>query len=331
MALSFKYTPEKLDAWFGLGLSIEQVSSLKNYDVICKANVAGTKLEFGNHEYGIVKDMPIKSGILKMAKEGILPVAAQEEVAKKINGALSICLKQLKKKPLKKTGSVAAVWKDLDQLAAEGEKTGPKIGTISSSEFVEGKVFKEHMASAMLDDVEAEESMEGTAFIKGQVELGNLVDTQFNQSDEVTVFPDKDEIVHGPKVSEVFPTDKDVALKMDKVKLSQATTMYQPVKATSDSSTYHCIGIAGKLKFAARWVSNSNLSIRVEGPVGKHKDPLVAAGFNEDYIQKGYTSVHFNGIEELIAKRALGAVLMGTGLEFETPMPDLGVINGEGT
>jgi len=328
MAISYKFSPEKLNDWFGLGLTLAQMAEFNSFDISCKANAKGTKLEFGNASHGIVKDMPIKAGVLTMAKEGILPIGAKDSVAKKINAALSIALKQLEKLPLKKTSS--AVWKDLDQLAEEGAgdaSNGPQIGIYKPADFVEGKKpFTEHMASAMLEDVDEE----APSPFMGQAGLENLVETQFDQSDEVTVFPDADEAVHGAKVSEVFPTDKDLALKMAKVKLSQATTMYQPVRATSDSSTYHCIGIAGKLKFGARWVSNSNLSIRVEGPVGKNKALLVAAGFNEDYIQKGYTSVHFNGIEELVAKRALGAVLMGTGLEFQTPIPDLGVINGEG-
>ena len=321
MAISYKFSPEKLNDWFGLGLTLAQMAELNDFGISCKANAKGTKLEFGNASHGIVKDMPIKAGVLTMAKEGILPIGAKDSVAKKINAALSIALKQLEKMPLKKTSS--AVWKDLDQLAAEGAKDD-----IEAEEQMEGshfgKPFTEHMASALLDDPETQEA-EG--FMKEKLDP---IKTHFTQEKETLVFPEKDEAVHGAKVSEVFPTDKDLALKMPKVKLSQATTMYQPVKATSDSSTYHCIGIAGKLKFGARWISNSNLSIRVEGPVGKFKAPLVAAGFNEDYIQKGYTSVHFNGIEELVAKRALGAVLMGTGLEFQTPIPDLGVINGEG-
>ena len=312
MAISFKFSPEKLDGWFGLGLTIAQISELNTFGVTCKASGDGTKLEFGNASHGIVKDMPIKAGVLKMAKEGILPIGAKDAAAKKINAALSICLKQLEKLPT--VASESAVWKDLDQHVADD---------IDAEEKMEGEHFSEHMASALMDDPESKEASE----FMGQAGLENLVETQFSPT---FVTPDKDEVVHGAKVSDIFPTDKDTALKMAKVKLSQATTMYQPVKATSDSSTYHCIGIAGKLKFGARWVSNSNLSIRVEGPVSKFKAPLVAAGFNEDYIQKGYTSVHFNGIEELIAKRALGAVLMGTGLEFETPLPELGVINGEG-
>lgn len=119
------------------------------------------------------------------------------------------------------------------------------------------------------------------------------------------------------------------ALKMDQVKLVYAKAVYQPVNGTSETSTYHCIAKAGELKFAARFKDDS-LSIRVEGPVFEWSSKLIAAGFNESYIEKGYTSVHFSGLSDLMAKRTMGAVLAGTGLDFETPMPDLDKIKGEG-
>lgn len=108
----------------------------------------------------------------------------------------------------------------------------------------------------------------------------------------------------------------------EKVKLSNAEVMYQQVFGTSESSTYYCVGIAGDMKFAARR-KGADLSVRVEGPVADHHDNLVAAGFNASYIPKGYTSVHFHGIDDLMATRALGAVLMGTDLDFDTPLPKL--------
>ena len=280
MAISYKFSPAKLNQWFDLKLTPEELLTLESFGVTCKASADGTKLEFGNALHGIVKNMPIKSGVMTMAKEGCLPIAAKASATKKINAALTICMKHLMNLPEPE----APVWKDVKGIAP----IKSKVATPPDKAYT-----TEHLASALMDEPDIPKT--------------------------------KDDIVHGPTLS------KYAALKMKKVKLENATALYQPVNATSQNSKYHCIGIAGKLKFGARWVSDSNLSIRVEGPVSKYKDKLVAAGFNSDYIDKGYTSVHFNGIEELIAKRALGAVLMGTGLEFETPMPDLGVITGEGT
>jgi hypothetical protein len=115
---------------------------------------------------------------------------------------------------------------------------------------------------------------------------------------------------------------------LPKVKLTDAVAMYQPVKSTSQGSTYVLVGIAGDLKFAARRKDQS-LSIRVEGPVSAAKAALVAAGFNEEYITKGYTSVHFHGIDSILAQRTIGAVLMGTGLQFSTPLPNMAKVGGE--
>lgn len=128
--------------------------------------------------------------------------------------------------------------------------------------------------------------------------------------------------------AKAFATEIDAA--DPKVKLLNADHMYQPVFGTSESSTYYCVGLAvGSLKFAARRTGEA-LSIRVEGPVNAFSNKLIAAGFNEAYITKGYTSVHFHGIDDLMAQRALSAVLGGTGLQFKTPMPNVNTIAGAG-
>ncbi len=239
MAISYKFSPETMDKLFGLELNIAEVSALNDFKVSCKASADGTKLEFGNASHGIVKDMPIKKGVLKMAKEGLLPVAAQEAAAKKIKAAFSITLKQLEKLPIKKASD--AVWKDitdLDKKGAGDASNAPGIGIykpaddIEAEEQMESTAFTEHMASAMLEDVDEE----APSPFKGQADLENLIDTHFDQADETVVFPEKDEAMHGAKITDVFPTDKDTALKMAKVKLSQATTMYQDINYSEQLS-----------------------------------------------------------------------------------------------
>lgn len=155
-------------------------------------------------------------------------------------------------------------------------------------------------AAVFEDDIDAEQEMEAAAF--KDIDLTKKMDV-------------------------VIPA---TGMDKPKVKLSEAGTMYQPVKSSSESSTYHLIGATvGGLKFAARR-NEQSLSIRVEGPVAEHKVHLIAAGFNESYISKGYTSVHFHGVDDLMAARALGAVLLGTEQTFTTPIPDLSFISGKG-
>lgn len=151
---------------------------------------------------------------------------------------------------------------------------------------------------------------------------------------ETPVFVDQssDEVILEKAINKMSKQKADGS-NLPKVKLEDAEALYQPVSSTSQGSTYYCVGIARDsnnefIKFAARRKDQS-LSIRVEGKVKKHKDVLVAAGFNEEYIAKGYTSVHFHGVDDLMAQRALGAVLFGTGLKFDTLMPDVSKIGGE--
>ena len=61
MAISFKFSPAKLNEMFDLGFTVEHVVSLNDLGVTCKANAEGPKLEFGNASHGIVKDMTIKA------------------------------------------------------------------------------------------------------------------------------------------------------------------------------------------------------------------------------------------------------------------------------
>lgn len=155
-------------------------------------------------------------------------------------------------------------------------------------------------------------------------------DIQLSTSDidnsETPVFVD-DNI---SKLDDAKPTPPPVVdgAKLPKVKLADAVALYQPVSSTSQGSTYVCVGISDDLKFAARRKDQS-LSIRVEGAVAVHKTALIAAGFNEEHITKGYTSVHFHDVDTVMAQRALGAVLMGTGVAFQTPMPDMSKVGGE--
>ena len=174
------------------------------------------------------------------------------------------------------------------------------------------------------DDIEAEAAMEAAAF--KDIDVVSLAKDDLAEEDHA--------ILKGyeQKILKKHMADMAAAgLHKPKVKLVNADSLYQPVGSSSADSVYHCVGIATNgLKFAARR-SEQSLSIRVEGPVQQHKAALIGAGYNEDYISKGYTSIHFHGIDDLMAQRALGAMISGVGATFVTPMPDIDQIAGKGT
>lgn len=359
-----KYTVAQINDWFSLGLGGAAVLEMDDLGIFAQTNSSGTKLSFGSVEHAVVTDMPIKAGTIKMAQEGLLPFGVMSPISKQIKGALSICVTQL--------GNKAPVWSDADtnamneSLKAESESLGhfdedknfpAEPNSEDDLEEADSAPVYISVADAKSKVWEFVESNEKVKAIKGLRILTGLglkgakahVDAWFDEHDAAMMTHDDeiedqetlkstafDKAVHGESIEDVLPplTQFSVkeALKMHKVKLINATMMYQPVNGTSSASTYHCIGLVDghNLKFAARW-TQKNLSIRVEGPVEKHSIDLIAAGFNEAYIENGYTSVHFNGIDELTARRCIGAVLAGTGFKFLTAMPDIDVIGQVGT
>ena len=129
-----------------------------------------------------------------------------------------------------------------------------------------------------------------------------------------------------PKASgEVYPTDK---MKQGScVKLADATKLYQPVFGSSAGSRYYVIGVSKGLRIAARY-TNGSLSVRVEGPeFAQHNNALTLAGFDVHTPAKGYASLHLAvGTDQVLASKTLGAVLLGLGVPFDTPVPELKII-----
>lgn len=103
------------------------------------------------------------------------------------------------------------------------------------------------------------------------------------------------------------------------VKLRDATKMYQPVQGSSVGSRYFLVAGRDDLRVAARY-TGVKLSIRVEGSnvTGASKN-LSATGFD---LHDGYASVHLAIHGKDLARKTLGALLLGLGIPFETPLPD---------
>ena len=113
----------------------------------------------------------------------------------------------------------------------------------------------------------------------------------------------------------------------EQVKLRDATMMYQPVHGSSGGSRYFVVAANKDIRVAARW-KGSALSIRIEGPgLDQHVGSIKACGFDNVNASKAYASLHLEvGSDQVLASKALGAVLLGLGLPLETPIPRLELI-----
>jgi len=105
------------------------------------------------------------------------------------------------------------------------------------------------------------------------------------------------------------------------VQLKDATEMYQAVKGTSAGSVYYVIAMNDTLRVATRILSH-RVSIRVEGKLTAE----VSNALSKVEISThdgGYASGHFELTNGVDAGRVIGAVLLGSGLQFTTPLPDV--------
>lgn len=106
------------------------------------------------------------------------------------------------------------------------------------------------------------------------------------------------------------------------IQLKDATIMYQPVKGTSTGSTYFVIAMNDQIRVATRILSH-RVSIRVEGKI----TPDISKALSKVEIQTHpgsvYASGHFELTNGVDAGRVIGAVLLGSGIQFSTPMPSM--------
>lgn len=112
-----------------------------------------------------------------------------------------------------------------------------------------------------------------------------------------------------------------------RVQLTDATHLYQPVKATSENSRYFVVAIAPGLKIAAR-SKGGTLSIRVEGELLSVVMPhLEQIGFSKN---GSYSSLHLSPHDPVLAAKTIGAVLAAVNVQFMSPIPLHSVLYGKG-
>lgn len=123
----------------------------------------------------------------------------------------------------------------------------------------------------------------------------------------------------------IFPKSDMAAAKA--VKLRDATAMYQPVIGTSANSRYFLVAARHDLKMAARW-SGNQLSVRIEGTgFDKYLKEIQSAGFDKKGGGADYTSIHLSVQDAPMARKALGALIFGLGVQMHTPLPDVNIIH----
>lgn len=129
-------------------------------------------------------------------------------------------------------------------------------------------------------------------------------------------------------MSKVFQGDLETG---ERVKLRDATLLYQPVYSTSAGSRYFCVGVAESLKAAARW-HGTQLSIRVEGNALLLQSfrKLLTGKVGMEKAGEEYASMHLSVSDEYTARKALGSVLLAMTHQWETPWPDVTKIKGKG-
>ena len=113
-------------------------------------------------------------------------------------------------------------------------------------------------------------------------------------------------------------------------KLSDADRMYQPVQATTPMKRYYVVALNKLFRVAVAY-NKPELSVRIEWTpetgLGDINEAIQAV-FPNASAGKGYGSLHLAISEDTLASKTLGAVLMGCGVPWETPLPNLDVIKG---
>lgn len=134
-----------------------------------------------------------------------------------------------------------------------------------------------------------------------------------------------------PAASPAWPAYPPNKMQADPPGLLQtATRMYEPVRGSSKGSRYFLIAANAELRVAAR-LKNHSLSLRIEGPCFvEHKQRISQVGVTN--VNTNYASMHLEVQGSLVtANKAVGAILLGLGIKFDTPTPDLQLIAGKGS
>lgn len=155
-----------------------------------------------------------------------------------------------------------------------------------------------------------------------------MLDSTYQNEKDALLGPDPhdylaitDQLKHPVLKYPVYPVSKMGS--GPKILLKDAVALYQPVSASSAGSRYFLVGACPKLRVAARY-KGSVLSVRAEGAgVNTMSSTLHSVGLSAG--GKDYFSAHFTVTSKILAAKTLGAVLVGLGLPYDSPIPNMNI------
>jgi hypothetical protein len=146
------------------------------------------------------------------------------------------------------------------------------------------------------------------SFLKKPMPLGTSKTFQATSTAPMKYATKEGDIMNGPTIN-----------------LKSAEHLYQPVHGTSAGSRYFVVARGEGVNVAVKY-NGAQLSIRIEGPkLLAHKNAIIGVGF--DTFKPDYASLHLGIANDIpLARKTLGAILMGLGIAIDTPFPDFAKI-----
>lgn len=274
---------------------------LKMVDLPWQALPSDLQIELGSNELILTLDghsttVEVPSGVMLAISKGQMGPASKKLVA----GAIKTAVAQLGPQGVPVTAEDTDDGLVINVAADDVEEVLP---TFSSK------------ALDMLNEIEQSVSTDMKAYVEGDVEATLAIEAAIEKLDA--------EVAQSAVAFGTFPEHQ--IKKADTVPLLSATMLYQPVDGTS--SRYYAVALSSNLRVAARYDAGT-LSCRVEGAAfDKFKDHIKAAGF--DIKSNTYASVHLAcNHDDVLAAKALGALIVGLNIQFTTPAPNLKVFAG---
>ncbi len=232
---------------------------------------------------------------------------------------------------------------EVDKLlwaASDGYQLGKGAVQIAVMEAI--NKLHQHFQQFTVDDVDT-----GTMESPSPVSLAPMMDEQlavamptvpkwatdpFLTKDVLSIKEATEMLSASPSVAKKVAPPKQGKVSVDvnlnnRVKLRNATMLYEPTFGTDNDSMYHVIALGNGLNASGRIRTNFGVSIRLEGPVAQD-DTFKQKAMSAGLVASGdaHISLHVQADSEQHAVMALGAMLASVPFEFSETAPVLKAI-----